>query len=50
MNHAIKEKASYRRELADECRTLSNEVGMKKTLLSGLNRSITKAETKIKAL
>ena len=40
----------YRRELANECRTLSNEVGMKKTLLSGLNRSITKAETKIKAL
>lgn len=41
---------TYRRELADECRTLSNEVDMKKTLLSGLNRSITKAETKIKAL
>ncbi len=50
MNHDIKEKVSYRRELAAECRTLSNEVGMKKTLLSGLNRSITKAETRIKAL
>ena len=47
-NH--KSTETYRRELADECRTLSNEVGMKKTLLSGLNRSITKAETKIKAL
>ena len=45
-----KSTETYRRELADECRTLSNEVGMKKTLLSGLNRSITKAETKIKAL
>ena len=41
---------TYRRELADECRTLSNEVGMKKTLLSGLNRCFTKAETKIKSL
>ena len=45
-----KSTETYRRELADECRTLSNEVGMKKTLLSGLNRSITKAETRIKAL
>ena len=45
-----KSTETYRRELADECRTLSNEVGMMKTLLSGLNRSITKAETKIKAL
>ena len=45
-----KSTETYRRELADECRTLSNEVGMKKTLLSDLNRSITKAETKIKAL
>lgn len=45
-----KSTETYRRELADECRTLSNEVDMKKTLLSGLNRSITKAETKIKAL
>lgn len=45
-----KSTETYRRELADECRTLSNEVGMKKTLLSGLNSSITKAETKIKAL
>ena len=45
-----KSTETYRRELADECRTLSNEVGMKQTLLSGLNRSITKAETKIKAL
>ena len=45
-----KSTETYRRELADKCRTLSNEVGMKKTLLSGLNRSITKAETKIKAL
>ena len=45
-----KSTETYRRELAEECRTLSNEVGMKKTLLSGLNRSITKAETKIKAL
>ena len=45
-----KSTETYRRELADECHTLSNEVGMKKTLLSGLNRSITKAETKIKAL
>ena len=45
-----KSTETYRRELADECRTLSNEVGMKKTLLYGLNRSITKAETKIKAL
>ncbi len=45
-----KSTETYRRELADECRILSNEVGMKKTLLSGLNRSITKAETKIKAL
>ena len=45
-----KSTETYRRELADECRALSNEVGMKKTLLSGLNRSITKAETKIKAL
>lgn len=45
-----KSTETYRRELADECRTLSNEVGMKKTLLSGLNRSITKAETKIKDL
>ena len=45
-----KSTETYRRELADECRTLSNEVGMKKTLLSGLNRSITKADTKIKAL
>ena len=45
-----KSAETYRRELADECRTLSNEVGMKKTLLSGLNRSITKAETRIKAL
>lgn len=45
-----KSTETYRRELADEFRTLSNEVGMKKTLLSGLNRSITKAETKIKAL
>ena len=45
-----KSTETYRRELADECRTLSNEVGMMKTLLSGLNRSITKAETRIKAL
>ena len=45
-----KSTETYRRELADEYRTLSNEVGMKKTLLSGLNRSITKAEIKIKAL
>ena len=45
-----KSTETYRRELADECRTLSNEVGMKKMLLSSLNRSITKAETKIKAL
>ena len=45
-----KSTETYRRELADECRTLSNEVGMKKTLLLGLNRSITKAETKIKDL
>lgn len=45
-----KSTETYRRELADECRTLSNEVGMKKTLLSGLNHSITKAETRIKAL
>lgn len=45
-----KSTETYRRELADECRTLSNEVGMKKTLLSGLNRCFTKAETKIKAL
>lgn len=45
-----KSTETYRRKLADECRTLSNEVGMKKTLLSCLNRSITKAETKIKAL
>lgn len=45
-----KSTETYRRELADECRTLSNEVGMKRTLLSDLNRSITKAETKIKAL
>ena len=40
----------YRRELADECRTLSDEVGTKKVLLSSLNHSITKAETRIKAL
>ena len=40
----------YRRELADECRTLSEEVGTKKVLLSSLNHSITKAETRIKAL
>ena len=45
-----KSTETYRRELAEECRTLSNEVGMKKTLLSGLNSSITKVETKIKAL
>lgn len=44
-----KSTETYRRELADECRTLSNEVGMKKTLLSGLNRSITK-QRQIKAL
>ena len=36
-----KSTETYRRELADECRTLSNEVGMKKTLLSGLNRCFT---------
>ena len=40
----------YRRELADECRTLSDEVDTKKVLLSSLNHSITKAETRIKAL
>lgn len=40
----------YRRELADECRTLSDEVDTKKVLLSSLNNSITKAETRIKAL
>ena len=45
-----KSTETYRRELADECRTLSNEVGIKKTLLSGLNRSIIKAEIKFKAL
>lgn len=41
-----KSTETYRRELANECRTLSNEVGMKKTLLSGLNRSITKQRPK----
>ena len=40
----------YRRELADECRTLSEDVETKKVLLSALNNSITKAETRIKAL
>ena len=40
----------YRRELADECRTLSEDVETKKMLLSSLNHSITKAETCIKAL
>ena len=40
----------YRRELADECRTLSEDVETKKVLLSSLNHSITKAETRIKAL
>ena len=40
----------YRRELVDECRTLSDEVGTKKILLYSLNNSITKAETRIKAL
>ena len=45
-----KSTETYRRELADECRTLSDEVGTKKMLLSSLNHSITKAETRIKAL
>ena len=40
----------YRRELANECRTLSENVETKKLLLSSLNHSITKAETRIKAL
>ena len=40
----------YRRELAYECRTLSDDVETKKLLLSSLNNSITKAETRIKAL
>ena len=40
----------YRRELSDECRTLSEDVETKKVLLSSLNHSITKAETRIKAL
>lgn len=34
----------------DEYRTLSDEVGTKKVLLSFLNNSITKTETRIKAL
>lgn len=48
----VKHKSTevYRRELADECRTLSDEVGTKKMLLSSLNHSITKAEARIKAL
>ena len=45
-----KSTETYRRELADECRTLSDEVGTKKMLLSSLNHSITKTETRIKAL
>ena len=45
-----KSTEAYRRELADECRTLSEDVETKKVLLSSLNHSITKAETRIKAL
>ena len=45
-----KSTETYRRELAEECRTLSEEVGTKKTILSDLNRDVAKAETRIKAL
>ena len=45
-----KSTETYRRELADECRTLSGEVNMKTTQLSNLNQSVFKAETRIKAL
>ena len=45
-----KSTETYRRELAAECRTLSDEVGTKKAILSDLNRDVAKAETRIKAL
>lgn len=45
-----KSTETYRRELAAECRTLSDEVGTKKTILSDLNRDVAKAETRFKAL
>lgn len=45
-----KSTETYRRELATVCRTLSDEVGTKKALLSDLNRDVAKAEIRIKAL
>lgn len=45
-----KSTENYRRELAAESRNLSSEVEEKRMLLSCLNHSIAKAETRIKAL
>ena len=45
-----KSTENYRRELAAESRNLSSEVDEKRMLLSSLNHSIAKAETRIKAL
>lgn len=45
-----KSTENYRRELAAESRNLSDEVDEKRMLLSSLNHSIAKAETRIKAL
>lgn len=45
-----KSTENYRRELATESRNLSSEVDEKRMLLSSLNHSIAKAETRIKAL
>ena len=45
-----KSTETYRRELATECRTLSDDVRVKRNILSNLNHAIAKAETRIKAL